>query len=384
MAVYKRKKGNPQGFYYTDFSFNGKRVRKCTHTTNKKSAEAIEADMVTKMAKGIYLDIKDQPRIKFDEFTTRYIDEHSKVNNKSWENDILRLKDLKEEFGNKWLDEITTSHVVRFKAKLVVKKKSNGKIISAATVNHKLTLLKSIFNKAIAWGMYFKQNPCVSVPLLKNNNVRERFLEKEEITNLLKECTGELFLVVHFALLTGMRKGEIEGLKWTDINLKRKLISVRRSGPRAYSPKSGKNRAFPMSSSIEQILMECQKIKYKKTRKLLKRREEGYVFASVYREAYEAAVERANLNPPGTERLDKVVFHTLRHTFASYLAIAGIDLFRIAKLLGNSLQMVQDRYAHLQPNHFQGAVDVIDTYMARGDSRPKLLTSQSIETTIVK
>jgi len=382
MAVYRRKEDNPQGYYYTDFSFNGKRVRKCTHTTNKRAAETIEADMMTNMAKGTYLDIKDQSRIKFEEFADRYIEDHSKVNNKSWKEDMLKLKVLKKEFGNKWLDEITTSNVVRFKAKLVATKKSNGQAISAATVNHKLTLLKSIFNKAIAWGVFFKQNPCVSVPLLKTHNVRERFLEKEEINNLLKQCAGELFLAVTFALLTGMRKGEIEGLRWIDINFKRNLIFVRRSGPRTYSPKSGKNRAFPMTPSINKILLECKEIKYKKTSKLLKRKEEGYVFASTYREAYEAAVKRANLNPTGTDRLDKVVFHTLRHTFASYLAIGGIDLFRISKLLGNSLQMVQDRYAHLQPNHFQGAIDIIDTYMARDDSKSKLLTSQPIETMI--
>lgn len=338
MAIYLKKS---TGDYYVDLYVNGRRKR-WKVGADKKQARLVESKLKLEIAEGKFLDVKKDSGLTFGEFADRYLIEHSKVENKSWYEDEKRLKFIKAEFGSMPLCSIATKDIVQFKAKLLKKQKKSGSVIRPATVNRYLMLVKGIFSRAIEWGVYHKAHPCRTVKVLKENNQKERYLSVDEINRLLSECKKELLDVVEFALSTGMRAGEIVGLKWSDVDFKLGLIFVRRSGKAAYSPKSGKNRAIPMNNGSKAAL----------TRRSEQRIDE-FVFRSRHWEGYKAAVERAELNPPGTTHLDKVVFHTLRHTFASHLAIKGVDLYRIAKLIGDSLQVVENRYAHLQPQHLQ-------------------------------
>ena len=113
-----------------------------------------------------------------------------------------------------------------------------------------------------------------------------------------------------------------------------------------YSPKSGKGRVVPMNDGSRRVLMNRSGMQ-------IGMQSNQSVFTGRHWDGYQAAVARANLNPEGTNDIDKVVFHTLRHTFASHLAIKGVDLYRIAKLLGDTFQVAEKRYAHLQPKHLQ-------------------------------
>lgn len=338
MAIYQKK---TSGEYYVDLYVNGRRKR-WKVGPNRRQAELVESKLKIEIAEGKYMDIKKNSGITFSEFSDRYIQEHSKVENKSWYEDVMRMKLLKAEFGSVPLCSIETKDIVQFKAKLLRRERSPGRFIRPATVNRYLMLLKGIFSRATEWGVFHKAHPCKGVKILKENNQKDRYLSVEEINRLLAQCDNELLDVVEFALSTGMRAGEIVGLKWSDVDFKLKLIFVRRSGKEAYSTKSGKNRAVPMNNASYAILIRRSE-----------QRTDDYVFKSRHWDGYKAAVKRAELNPPGTSDLDKVVFHTLRHTFASHLAIKGVDLYRIAKLIGDSLQVVENRYAHLQPQHLQ-------------------------------
>jgi len=341
MAIFQKKS---TGDYYVDLYVNGRRKR-WKVGPNKRQAELVEGKLKAEIAEDKYLDVKKDSNVTFAEFADRYIAEHSKVENKSWYEDEKRMGLLKEEFGKMPLSSIETKDIVQFKAKLLTREKAPGKKIRPATINRKLMLLKGMFSRAIEWGVFHRTNPCDPVKPLKENNQKERYLSIEEIKKLLGQCKKELLNVVEFALSTGMRAGEIVGLKWTDVDFKLELIYVRRSGKCSYSPKSGKNRAVPMNNCSRSVLMRCTELRNGES--------DEYVFSSRHWEGYKVAVARAELNPPGTSDLDKVVFHTLRHTFASHLAIQGVDLYRIAKLLGNSFQVVEKRYAHLHPKHLQ-------------------------------
>ncbi len=338
MAIFQKKS---TGDYYVDLYVNGRRKR-WKVGPNKRQAELVEGKLKAEIVEGKYLDVKKDSGITFAEFADRYIQEHSKVENKSWYEDEKRMKLLKSEFGNMPLSSIETKDIVQFKAKLLAREKTPGKLIRPATINRYLMLLKGMYSRAIEWGIFHQINPCQRVKVLKENNEKNRYLSIEEIQQLLPKCKGELADVVEFALSSGMRAGEISGLKWADIDFKLGLIYVRRSGRTSYSPKSGKNRVIPMNGGSRKVLMNRSEM-----------RTDEFVFKSRHWEGYKVAVVKANLNPTGTPEIDKVVFHTLRHTFASHLAIKGVDLYRIAKLLGNSFQVVEKRYAHLQPKHLQ-------------------------------
>ena len=305
----------------------------------------VEKKLKVEIVEDKFMDVKKDSTITFAEFADRYITEHSRVENKSWQHDERRLRLLREEFGQRPLSSIQTRDIVEFKAKLLTREKAPGKRIRPATINRKLMLLKGMFSRAIEWGVLHGPNPCDPVKPLKENNQKERYLSVEEIKQLLAQCKNELLDVVEFALSTGMRAGEIVGLKWTDIDFTLGLIYVRRSGRDSYSPKSGKNRAVPMNNVSRNVLTRRSELRISASHE--------YVFESRHWEGYKMAVKRAGLNPRGTSDLDKVIFHTLRHTFASHLVIQGVDLYRVAKLLGNSFQVVEKRYAHLQPKHLQ-------------------------------
>ncbi len=121
------------------------------------------------------------------------------------------------------------------------------KKVSPATVNRNLACLKAMFNKAIQWGKV-EENPVKKVRLLKENNRRLRYLEKEEIVSLLSKCSEHLRPIVIVALNTGVRKGKILGLKWQDIDFKRGIIYL-------LNTKNGEKREIPMNETVKTILM---------------------------------------------------------------------------------------------------------------------------------
>ncbi len=203
--------------FYIDFSASGKRKREHIGPS-KVLAETILKKRVVEVAEGKYLDVKKESRIKFEDFAAEYLELHCKTNNKSWlKTDSQLITVLKRHFSGKYLDEITPHLVEKFKSDRIAE-------VAPATVNRQLACLKSLFNKAIAWNKFNGSNPVKAVKLFKENNQRLRFLEREEISKLLSVCNRTLRTIVIVALNTGMRRGEILGLKWRDLDVKRGVI----------------------------------------------------------------------------------------------------------------------------------------------------------------
>jgi integrase len=187
-------------------------------------AENVLKKWIVEKAEGKFLDKKKQLNIRFEVFADEYLQLHSKVNNKSWvKSDEAGIKTLKTFFAGKCLHEITPHMIDLFKQEKL-KKSEEDKGLKPASINRKLACLKSIFNKAIAWGKFTGPNPVKQVKLFKENNQRLRFLEKEEIVKLLANCNPHLRGIVVVALNTGMRRGEILGLKWRDVDIKRSIL----------------------------------------------------------------------------------------------------------------------------------------------------------------
>jgi len=337
MAIFFKK---PTGHYYVDLYVAGRRKRWMIGP-NKRQAKLVEGKLRAEIVEGKYFDIQKDKEILFKDFFVRYINEHAKINKKSWQTDEYRGKQLLIEFKNRSLYSVDRQAVSKLKARLC-------SWLKPATVNKHLALLQGIFTIAIEWEILHKANPVRASDYLEENNERDRYLEIAEIERLETECTKELRTVVRVAIGTGMRQGEIAGLQWTDIDFDQNFIFVRRSGPDAYSPKSGKNRVIPMCRFVREALQNHPRSVDK-----------AQVFKTVHAEGFRAAVKRAGLYTENESF--KVTFHTLRHTFASHLAIKAIDLYRIAKLIGDTFQVVERRYAHLQPRHLEEvfAIDAI-------------------------
>ncbi|MDD5108876.1 MAG: site-specific integrase [Candidatus Omnitrophica bacterium] len=348
--------------WYVDYYFNGRRKREKIGTS-KKLAEIVLKKRKVAIAEGKFLDIKKEQKVRFDEFADEYLVVHCKSNNKSWfKSDYFNLKNLKAYFGNKYLHEITPKDIEQYKAeriKEVKKQKTEDKeeqFISHATVNRALNCLSSLYNRAIEWGKA-TDNPMSKVKLFKVPDKRVRFLEKEEIDKLLSHCCEHLKPIVIVALHTGMRKGEILGLKWHDIDIKRNIIHL-------YDTKNGEKREVPMNEVVQKTVIG-----------VLKNPESQYVFCNKDNKPY-GNVRKSFFTALKKAGIINFRFHDLRHTFASQLVMSGVDLNTVRELLGHKSIEMTLRYSHLSPDHKKRAVDVLgkrmDTLWTLGDNNKKL------------
>ena len=335
---YKGKKGI---IYYIVYSYNGR--RKTEHIgKDKKLAEAVLHKRLTEIAENRFLDIRKERKIKFEDFADEYLQLHSELK-RSYNTDKKIVSLLKNFFGGKYLYEITSLDVERFKsvrARQAVKRAKAKKTISPATVNRALAVLKSIFNKAILWGK-IERNPCKGVEMFKENNQRLRFLEKEEIDKLLSNCCEHLRPIVIVALHSGMRKGEILKLKWRDIDIKRNIIHL-------LDTKNGEKREVPMNRLAQKTIIG-----------VLKHPDSQYIFCDKDGKPY-GDIKKSFFTAINNSGIVDFHFHDLRHTFASQLVMSGVDLNTVRELLGHKSLEMTLRYSHLSPDHKKRAVDVLE------------------------
>ncbi|MCX5657771.1 MAG: site-specific integrase, partial [Candidatus Omnitrophica bacterium] len=217
------------------------------------------------------------------------------------------------------------------------------KQVSPATNNREVACLKCILNKAVEWGK-LKDNPIKKVKLFRENNKRLRYLEKEEIIRLLANCNRHLRSMVVVALNTGMRKGEILGLKWHDVDFRQGIIYL-------LDTKNGEKREIPMNEQAKTALIRVRK---HPDSPHIFCKGDGKPFGNV-RKSFYTALKKSGI-------ID-FRFHDLRHTFASQLVMSGVDLNTVRELMGHKSLEMTLRYSHLSPDHKKRAVDILGKRM---------------------
>jgi integrase len=185
---------------------------------------------------------------------------------------------------------------------------------------------------------------------------RSRWLSEAEAERLLAATPASMLFPITCGLLAGLRIQETLHLRPPpfDIDLELGLITVQeRDG---WRPKNGKTRRVPISDDLRPIL-ELHLARYASAQwiipglrdRSLPRVTQGFA------EHFNRIVSDAGL-VAGYADAEGVVYHTLRHTFASWLVMRGVDLYTVAQLLGNSLHMVETTYAHLAPDFKKAAM----------------------------
>ena len=211
---------------------------------------------------------------------------------------------------------------------------------SAATVNRYLAVLSHAFT--IAWKEWdwINFNPVLNTRKLKEPRGRVRFLDKQERERLLKACresrSSFLYIIVVLALSTGMRKGEILGLRWRDVDFHSRRIVIQET-------KNGERRAVPLVATSLQLIEQLKANDFNSMDDFIFHSPEDKTKSCCIRTAWEKAIKRSAITD--------FRFHDLRHSTASYLAMSGATLLEIADILGHkTLQMVK-RYSHLSEDH---------------------------------
>ena len=246
--------------------------------------------------------------------------------------------------------------------------------IKPATINRAVTTLKAVLNKAVEWGV-IAVNPLQAIkPLKLDTQGVIRFLSADEEKSLRaalddrqrdiiagresgnvwrlarghkelppknEELADYLKPLVLLALNTGLRRGELFNLKWSDVDFARKSLTV--AGGTA---KSGQTRHVPLNTESRALLLEWKKQAIS-----------DLVFPSPV-----TGLKFNNITKGWTQlckRAGLVDFrvHDLRHTFASKLVMSGVDLYTVKELMGHSTIQMTERYAHLAPEHKASAVE---------------------------
>lgn len=318
-----------EGKWYLDFTFNKKRIRHFGGYTKEQARNTLiklKADKLDE--KRGYKKIA-QPDIGFMEFAREFIDIYSKQNKRSWERDESALRSLASFFKGKSIQNIGSEFIERYKAWRRTE-------VAPGTVNRELTFLKTMFNKAVEWGR-LESSPLRKVKKLREPNFKERILSSAEMKRLFDVSSSNLKPILIIALNTGMRRGEILNLKWENVSLSKRCIHIEDS-------KSGKSRDIPMNALVVEALSTlCQDSKY-----VFYNSTTGSAFKNI-RTGFMTACKNAEIKG--------LRFHDLRHTAATRMVEAMVDLVTVSKILGHSSIQMTMRYAHPTPENMRLAVE---------------------------
>ncbi len=367
MAIYQRGDN-----WYIDFYFHGHRIREMIGPS-RKLAETIVAKRKVAIAENKNLDIKKDPEpVKFHEFAKEYL-KWARANKKhsTCIKDISIMRGLDAHFEKKSIHEITTWDIEKWKMK-------RKETLKPGSVNRELALVKHLFSKAVEWKK-LKESPAKAIKRMKGETNRLRFLMPEETNILLSNCEGLLWgllePLVTLALHTGARKGELQNLKWTEIDFKLENITL-------LDTKNGERRDIRMDQTVRSTLEALDRrseFVFPNTRKAystivdygLDRRSE-FVFpntagkkiaCSRLHEAFHEALARSGI--------EDFHFHDLRHSFASNLVMNGAELNDVRELLGHKKMEMTLRYAHLSKRHKGKVVNILDRVFDRSLFSPQ-------------
>ncbi len=220
------------------------------------------------------------------------------------------------------------------------------------SVEYCLTTVGLLFRHAERLGYYSGDIPTTKVKRPKYDNKRVRFLSREDahtLLNLLKKSSQQVYEMALLSLHCGLRAGEIFSLTWKDIDLDHDLITL-------LDTKSGKTRTLSMTIEVKNIFVGRGPGGVKD---LVFPAKGGNKIINISK-SFPRAVEKAGLNEGIDDRRQRVTFHTLRHTFASWLVMEGISLYDVKELLGHATLAMTERYAHLAPGRNKKAAATME------------------------
>jgi integrase len=269
----------------------------------------------------------------------------------------LRLRVLPE-LGNRKFSEIRRRDVQDLADRLL------GERLDPSTIRNTLMPLRAIFRRALARGDV-AVNPTCGLELPAVRGKRDQIVSPEEAEALLAALPERDRALWATALYAGLRRGELQALRWDDVDLANGVIRVERAWDVQEGPIEPKSRAgrrkVPIPAILRDYLVEHRHGRLGAL---------GHVFGRADGKAFDgptvdarakAAWRRAGLEP--------ITLHEARHTFASLMIAAGVNAKALATYMGHaSVTITLDRYGHLMPGNEGEAAALLDAYLTRPPS----------------
>jgi integrase len=359
------KKKYPKGIYQRGnllwlryAGLDGKIVFEPTGTDKLKIAESLLHKRKAEIDSGKQPEIIKIKNHSFKELAEEYVKWAERQ--RAFKQKKLVVIQLVSQFGHYPLRRFDTRMLEQYQTERLQKGNKAG------TVNRHLSIMKHMFTKAIDWNMVEDETlkRVRKAKLLEENNRRLRYLSKEECQALINNCDNHLKPIVTMALNTGMRKGEILSLKWDNVDLRHGFILLDIT-------KNGERREIPINTTLRETLVS-----------ILRRVDIPYVFFSDKSGKRYGNLQRSFNTACRRTGIKDFRFHDLRHTFASQLVMAGIDITTIKELLGHKTLTMTLRYAHLAPSHKVRAVDILDNAINQSSTIQKLYKKERAASTM--
>lgn len=335
-------KKNGTETYHATVRIRGVTVR-CTKRTKTQARDWIQKTEAA-IKDGRYRKPSHQ-RHTVNDLIDRFISEYLPKQPKYFDKKVQLLERWKKELGNLYLSDLSPAHICKVRDKLLGEQTVKKKLRTPSTVNRYLAAFSKPLSVALKeWG-WIVDNPMARVAKERENKGRNRFLSLEEKDRLLEACRSScnsyLFPIVLIAILTGMRYGEIIHLEWSDIDFNRKTAFLRNT-------KNGDERHVPLPDPIAAILKTLPS--YLEKGWIFKNPNPRYHRPLSIRKAFATVLKRAQIKD--------FRFHDLRHTAASYIAMAGASQGTLMAILGHRSPQMTNRYAHFSQDHIRHALDV--------------------------
>jgi integrase len=363
MGVYQKyrdQEGRPCGPWFVKYPYQrdrtGKIIYRVKRASNsrklaekffrKKQDEFFRRDSQGLAVEGVRV------RIRFSELIDWHLMQDMVRGKKSFKNDVQRAAVLKERFGDLIADEITQTMVRNFQVQRMSERTWRGEPVKPATVNREIALMKAAYNLGMDEGLV-TNNPCRKVKMLKEDNARDRVLSWEEFERLREELSPAARRIVETGYYTGMRLGEILGLKAESVDLEKGLIDLI-----GEDTKDHERRRVYFGEELHRVLKECIELREKLgvAHGYFFIRNDGKPVRSI-RAAFENACRRAGIKD--------FRFHDLRHTYNTVMRRAGVHDSVIMKQTGHRTMEMFLRYNTVDERDGREAVRRSQEYLRK-------------------
>ena len=334
MSLFKRK---DSPYWWIKITHNGRPVQESTGTTDKAKAQEYHDKLKASLWDQERLGIK--PRYSWQDAVIRYLAETS--GKATQETDKTHLRWLDPYLNDLMLDDINRDMLERIMAKRIADKVANS------TVNRTMEIVRAVLRKAAFDWEWLDRVP--KVRMLPEPKRRIRWITRDEAERLIQVLPDHLAAMVRFSLETGLRRANVTGLQWSQIDLVRRTAWIHPD-----QAKARKAIAVPLSVSAVNVIRE--QIGKHSTHVFSYH---GSSITQVNTKAWRAALVKVGIK--------EFRWHDLRHTWASWHVQAGTPLHVLQELGGwECVEMVR-KYAHFSSQHLTEYVDRLSMMQAGGD-----------------
>lgn len=382
-SIHQRKSGIHEGKWVSQITIGtdpetGKPKRKTFYGKTRSEVKAKLKEAMKELEKGI--DLQTQAKLTFGEWLTTWMDNYKKMQLRlaTWENYERSIKKhIIPGLGDIPLGNLNTNDI-----QMLYNKMRNNKSASATIRrNHQIVnscLAQAVKNRLISW------NPATAVTLPKLETKQIKAMNKEEMNAFIDAIETEVLRAALLTLLgTGLRLGEVLGLRWQDVDLRKKTINIVQALVRTKSkglimenPKTEKSkRLLPIPKEIA-VAIRLHRIKQGKIKQHAKENYEDHdlIFSTksgkpinprfLTKKFYEAR-ERAGIS-------NDINLHALRHTYATRLLEEGENLKTVSELLGHTdISTTGNTYAHVMPEIKRNASDKMNNLLMKKSPRKR-------------